>query len=84
MAYSEIQAKRDKAEFERLTNEAELRGDEAEAGLYRIEALNCMQRICMEKAHKPNLGPYSTSNLCYCEDCGKPKSQWVKNEECIP
>jgi hypothetical protein len=49
-----------------------------------VEAGNCEARVGMKKPHCNNLGPYSDDNPCYCIHCGKPRSEWVEGEECIP
>jgi hypothetical protein len=82
--YTKEQAEKNKAEYERMAKEAEAKGDRLMAGVWRVEASNCMDRIGMTKAHKPNLGPYSPKNPAYCEDCDLPLKQWKDDEECIP
>jgi len=73
MPYTLDQAEKDKIKFERMAAEADKQGDKVMAGLYRVEASNCLERVGMKKAHKPNLGPYSDNNPPYCVDCKKPK-----------
>lgn len=71
-------------EFGRLADEAEGRGDLLTAGIFRVAARDSLSRARMKKAHRPNLGPYSSVNPKLCRDCGKPGEQWVEGEECVP
>ncbi len=82
--YTKEQAEKDKAEYERMADEAKKRGHHLMAGIYMIKAYNCITRIGMNKAHKPSLGPYSSQNPAYCVDCGMPLKQWDPDDECIP
>jgi hypothetical protein len=82
MAYSAKQAEKDKKRFTTMAEKAEKRGDSVMAGLYRVEAGNCMARVGMKKAHKPNLGPYSAENPCHCLHCGEPREHWTN--KCRP
>jgi hypothetical protein len=79
MDYTQEQAERDAAKFEQMASEAEVK-----AGLYRVEASNCQDRVGHKKVHMPNLGPNSASNPPICQDCKKPQDQWIDGEECIP
>lgn len=83
MAYTSEQAERDRIEFLKMAVKVDKRGDREKAGLYRVEASNCENRVGMKRAHKPNLGPYSASNPMCCMNCGKPGDQWVEGEECV-
>lgn len=82
--YTSEQAERDRQEFERMAAEADARGDEITAGLYRVEAFNAPRRVGAKKAHVNNLGPYSPSNPQYCIDCGLSWNQINEDEECVP
>jgi len=84
MAYSRQQAATDMMKFLEMAEEAEAAGDRATAGIYRVEAHNCIDRVGMKKAHKPNIGPYTAINVMHCMDCGKKGVEWVEGEECIP
>ena len=82
--YTKEQAEKDKAEFEKMAEEAKKRGDHHATGIYSVEADNCIDRIGMMKAHKPSLGPYSFKNPAHCVDCKMPVQQWNADDECIP
>lgn len=82
MPYSFEQAKADKQKFLKMAEEAAAKGDHGLAGLYHVEAHNCVERVGMRKAHVPNLGPYTTSNPKHCMHCGNSSEQW--GEECVP
>ena len=80
-AYTQEQATKD---VEALRRRADQIGDPRVAGILRVEAANCADRIGMRKAHCPPVGPYTNSNPNVCIHCGAPVEQWVKGEECVP
>ena len=84
LMYTKEQAEKDKAELEKMAEEAKKKGDYAKAGIYSVEAQNCLDRIGMTKAHKPSLGPYSSKNPAHCVDCNLPLSKWKDDDECVP
>ncbi len=84
MSYTPAQAAADTQKFLEMAQEAEAKGDQNTAGLYRVEAHNCIDRVGMRKAHKSNLGPYNATNPKHCMHCKKPGREWVEGEECVP
>jgi hypothetical protein len=53
-------------------------GDHMIKGILAVEAQN--DRSNWKKQHKHSLGRENP----HCEDCGKPVSEWLLGEECIP
>ena len=84
MAYTRQQAGIDMVKFIEMAEEAEAAGNHTLAGIWRVEAHNCIGRIGMKNVHKNNLGPYTPANPMHCVYCGKAGEKWVKGEECIP
>ena len=83
--YTREQAEADHRACLERAEAAAASGDPLRAGLFRVEAGNCLDRVGMEKVHRPNLGPYSRTNPCYCLDCGKSREQCVSAlEKCVP
>lgn len=83
MPYTRVQAATDIAKLLEREEKAEKDGDVAMAGMCRVEAHNCLQRIGSVKHHKPNVGPYSVENPRQCVHCGR-KGEWAEDEECVP
>lgn len=49
-----------------------------------VEASNTESRLSMTRRHKPNLGPYTSTNILRCQNCGKIEAEWSNdNEECL-
>jgi hypothetical protein len=84
MTYTAQQAAADSAKLRELAAEHERAGNQMMAGLFRVEAANCIHHVGHVKQHMPTLGPYMADNPERCEHCGKPGADWVHGEECVP
>ena len=61
-----------------------LRKDYSIAMVLAAEADNAESRMNMKRRHCSNLGPHAADNPSHCIHCGKPREQWIEEEECIP
>lgn len=86
MPYTQEQAMKDQAEMLQMAEQFTQEGDHLRAGIMRAEAGNCLDRVGMRKAHRPNLGPYTDGQVQFCVDCGKLQAYWRPDnvDECIP
>lgn len=83
MIYTKEQAEQDRTRMLATALEHERGGDPVRAGILRVEAENCLDRVGMRKVHKASLGPYTESRPKTCLDCGLFGIEWAADDECV-